>query len=69
MMGFDRETAFQCWMICGFALNFAAMAIVLDRFRFGWLAVSLGAAVFSFLPPSKYSTSATSRSCIECPFR
>ena len=50
MMGFDRETAFQFWIVTGFALNFAAMAFVLDRFGFGRLAVSLGAAVFAFSP-------------------
>lgn len=50
MMGFDRETAFQFWIISGFVLNFAAMAFVLDRSGFGRLAVSLGAAVFTFSP-------------------
>jgi hypothetical protein len=50
MMGFDRETAFQFWIITGLALNFAAMAFVLDRSGFGRLAVSLGAAVFAFSP-------------------
>lgn len=50
MVGLDRESAFQCWFLVGFALNFAAMAFVLDRFKFGILAVSLGAAVFAFSP-------------------
>lgn len=50
MMGADRETAFQYWMIAGFVLNFAAMAFVLDRCGFGSVAVSLGAAVFAFSP-------------------
>ena len=50
MAGLDRETAFQYWTIVGFALNFAAMAFVLDRLRFRWLSVVLGAAVFTFSP-------------------
>jgi hypothetical protein len=50
MMGYNRETAFQCFLITGFALNFAAMAWVLDRRGFGRLAVTLGAAVFAFSP-------------------
>ena len=50
MMGCDRETAFQYWIVVGFALNFAAMTFVLDRRRFRWPAVALGAAVFTFAP-------------------
>jgi hypothetical protein len=50
VMGFDRETAFQCWIVAGFALNFLAMVLVLDRVCFHWPSAAVGAAVFAFAP-------------------
>ena len=50
VMGCDRETAYQCFLMTGFLLNFAGMAFVLDRRGFGRLPVILGASVFTFSP-------------------
>lgn len=49
-LGFDRETAFQGWIITGYALNFASMAFVLLRARVSPWAAAVGATVFAFSP-------------------
>ena len=47
-LGFDRETAFQFWIIIGYALNYIAAAWVLRKMTFKPVAAGLGAFFFAF---------------------
>ncbi len=47
-LGFDIQTAFQCWYLLSFALNYCAAAFALQRLKLSALAISFGAFVFSF---------------------
>ncbi len=49
--GLDRETAFQCWYLCNFPLNYIAAAYVLSRAKLRPLAVGVGAFFFAFGAP------------------
>jgi hypothetical protein len=48
MLGIDRETSFQLFIIVGYALNFLVAGWVFNRMRFHWLATVGGAFVFAF---------------------
>src|SRR5262249_12026109 len=48
LLGFDRETSFQLWVLTGFLLNFVAAWWVFTRLRFHWVASLFGAYVFAF---------------------
>src|SRR5262249_23094163 len=48
LLGFDRETSFQIWIILGYMLNYLAAAWVLKKLRFHWFAALAGAYVFAF---------------------
>src|SRR5262249_55588635 len=48
LLGIDRETSFQIWIVLGYILNYLAAAWVLNKLRFHWFAVLSGAYVFAF---------------------
>lgn len=48
VLGFDRETAFQLWIILGYALNYLSAAWVLRKMSLKPVAAGLGAFFFAF---------------------
>jgi hypothetical protein len=50
-VGLDRETAYQCWMLVSFMLNFLVCAWVLAKLGCNRLSALLGAYVFAFALP------------------
>jgi hypothetical protein len=48
LLGLDRETAFQCWFIPGFILNYIAAICVLKKLKFRPLATAVGGFFFAF---------------------
>ena len=48
LLSLDRETAYQCWYIVGFFLNYLSSAYVLTKLEFKPLAISAGAFFFTF---------------------
>lgn len=48
LLGQDRETAFQSWIIIGYVLNYLSAAWVLRKMGFKPVAVGLGAFFFTF---------------------
>lgn len=50
-LNFDRETAYQLWMLALFALNYLCAVVVLNRMRFNSVGATAGAYFFTFSLP------------------
>jgi hypothetical protein len=48
IVGLDRETAFQCWFLTLFVLNYCAALWVLRRWQTSWSGAAAGAYLFAF---------------------
>jgi hypothetical protein len=52
IVGFGPHTAYQCWMLCCWSINFLVCYLMLKRgFRFSAFGAAMGAALFAFGSP------------------
>jgi len=51
LLGLDRETSYQWWIIIIFILNYVSCVWVLRKFSISWLGAAAGAYIFTFSLP------------------
>jgi hypothetical protein len=51
LLGLDRETSYQWWIIIIFILNYVSCVWVLRKFSISWLSAAAGAYIFTFSLP------------------